>query len=136
MRIWLCKAFYAIIFRNMKPTPFTRSLRFASFLSVVSGLGLAAYNGMAFVTMTGLSANLTRDIVSGVTGATLKPAAMDPVNVYDKADASVQVALGMLMVIFGLLVYVAAHLREERNVHITVVPKKKRTAWFWMEMKV
>lgn len=121
----------------MAKTHFTKALRISATMTILSGLMLSSVYAYSFAEVTGLGTTVPQQVISTITGAEYKPAAMSsPVNVYDKAGAAVQVSLGMLLVIAGLFLHLAARLREERPVHITVAPKKKELTMFWVEMNV
>jgi hypothetical protein len=55
------------------------------------------------------------------------------------SNAPMQFVAGIAFIIVGMLVHALIHERQEREVHITVVPKKpatKEMKWFWVEVKI
>lgn len=58
-------------------------------------------------------------------------------DVYERADAGIQLIAGILLVLLGFFLHALARTQSgERPVHITVKPSAKRRMWFWIEMHV
>jgi hypothetical protein len=70
-------------------------------------------------------------------GIQLHQAASAVPNVYQQADAAIQLVMGILLIVLGFFLHALARMQNgERPVHITVKPKKKRQMWFWVDMRI
>src|SRR2546430_581484 len=96
-------------------------------ISLVSGLGFTAIPAPLYAQL------------SGVGSATTDLKIMQPVArtlvIYDHADVPTQLTLGMLLIVLGFFLHGLARMRDERPVHISVKPKKRKS-WFWVELRV
>lgn len=120
----------------MKHTPITNGLRALALMIIIGGFSYSTMNGYTFASLTQVTTPLTFENTAVSTDAQLAAANHSLVTVYDKADAAVQITLGMMLVILGLFVLLLARMRDEHNVHITAVPPVKPPSWFWMELKI
>ena len=76
-------------------------------------------------------------------GSLSTPLQENPEVLHGAADATAlavqsgafQFVTGIAFFIVGLLIHALIGVREEREVRIRVVPKKK-TRWFWMEIRI
>jgi Zn-dependent protease len=114
------------------------ALRLLTALVLVSGISMTIGNGFTFsqAQLSGGGANILHSAAS--TQAQVLTEAVLPA--YQHADAATQMVIGILLILLGFFMHGLMISHEERNVHITVVPRKKRAnrtqRWFWMEMRV
>ncbi len=104
-------------------------------LNALAGLSLTAgivVSGSLALTQASLSAPGSTLLDSG---GQLHAATV--IDVYQSADAGIQLIAGILLVLLGFFLHALARTRSgERPVHITVKPSTKRRMWFWIEMRV
>lgn len=119
----------------MKRTPLTRSLHLFAGIALLAGISLTALHGPVFASLSGGDMTIVDQMLPGGEQQRASPAAApDPLA---QAQAATQLSLGLLLIVLGFFLHGLARTREERPVHITVVPgKKRRSAWFWMEMRM
>lgn len=103
--------------------------------SLIHGFkGIAALALVVGITISAqtlpLYASLTSTELHPVEGMIITPS-------YVQADTAAQLLLGMLLIVLGFFIYGLARTKEEgRPVHISVRPKKKQPAWYWLEVRL
>ncbi len=107
-------------------------------LKALRGLSVGTGLSLAFVSQIQLGA----DLLSGQ-GSSLMPSPLAAPALHDAAPAAfasgpMQLVLGVAFIVIGFFLHALIGVREERAVHITVVPKKKirEQKWFWMEIRI
>ena len=98
-------------------------LRASAVISLLAGIFLAVGNEAAL-----LSASLSKP----GSPITIEPAQTEMIHAtdslidaYEQAFAAQRLVLGILLILLGMFLYAFCFAREERQVHITTVPKKK-----------
>jgi hypothetical protein len=99
-----------------------------SILSLIMGIGITASQGSLYANVTGVGSTVFH---------TAAPAQIAFTQPLMAAQAGANFVFGILLIVLGFFIHGLVRARDERHVHITVKPSKKRRAsWFWMEMRV
>lgn len=122
----------------MTHTLISKGLNLLAAFALISGIGLSVSQTMLYASLSGQGSTLV-DLVAQNNGSEeLHSAPMVmTADTYQSIDARIQLVIGILLIVLGLFIHGLARARDERNVHITVKPssKKRRTMWYWMEMR-
>lgn len=112
-------------------------LRLLTSTVLVAGIMLTIGNSFIYTKadLTGMDADIS--LHPAATSIIKTPAVVTSVlPAYEKANAADELVVGILLIMLGFFLHALAVSREERNVHITVKPRKKLREWFWVEMRV
>ena len=134
---WYFQPFFAILRGNMTHI-LHRLLNVVAGLALITGIGLSSQGMALYASLSGQGATILSPAKPSTNGAELHAAA-DSVSVsFERADAGLQLVLGILLIVLGFFIHGLVRARqEERPVHISVVPsRKKRSVWYWLEMRV
>lgn len=104
---------------------------FAAVLSA-SGAIIACAAAPLYAAVTGQGSNLMEQFPAD---ETLRAAANMYPEQFATVEAGIQLILGMLLLLLGLFIHAFVRTTDERPVHITAVPSRKKSTWFWMEMR-
>lgn len=115
-------------------------LHSATVLSLAIGLTMTAESGVDFAhaTVSGVG-TLVVETAKHAAASELMFEPAPFVQAYEKAHAAEHMTLGIMLIVLGFFFHALLRARDERPVHITVKPSKKRrkqVAWFWMEIRV
>lgn len=115
---------------------FSTFLHGTAVFALMSGVGLCASSAPLYGSLSGVGSDV---LTSGMPSGTVLQAAdaIAITHAYQAADAAIQLILGMLLILLGLFIHGFARTQDERRVHITVKPsQKKRSLWYWMELRM
>lgn len=124
----------------MTNTHIRRFLHTATALSLALGLTMTAEHGVHFAqaAATGMGTLVMETAKHAAAGnLVIEPAPF--IQAYEKAYAAEHMALGIMLIVLGFFFHALLRARDERPVHITVKPgkkKRKQIAWYWMEVRV
>lgn len=116
----------------------TRSLlRYSTVASVVTGVMLIANHSADAPLNAQLSGQ--GSTMAFETGMVDMHSAADIAAAH--SEAGVQLAMGALFILLGFFLHALLRHRDERNVHITIAPKKRPTMidkreWYWVHLHV
>ena len=110
----------------------TPLLKLARALSVLTGVGfsLVSQGKMLGALLTGPGSIVHTALLEG------GHAAASPAIQAASGAAQFVIGIGFIMVGFFLHALIGVREEYEREVHITVKPKKRERKWFWIEVKI
>lgn len=119
----------------MKRTPLSGSLHLFAGIALLSGIAISTMEMPLLARLGGGDMALVDQLLPY--NEQLRPAPTETADPLAQAEAAAQLTLGLMLIVLGFFVHGLARAREERPVHISVVPPKKRPAkWFWMELRI
>lgn len=121
----------------MTHTLISKGLNLLAAFALISGIGLSASQTMLYASLSGQGSTLMDPMAQTGSEELHSAPMLMTADAYQSIDARIQLVIGILLIVLGLFIHGLARARDERNVHITVKPsaKKRRTMWYWMEMR-
>jgi hypothetical protein len=113
-----------------------KSLHLLAAICIATGACMTLLNDVQFY-QASLSGQGSTMVEHAAAPAVMKAAAgMTVVQAYEKANASAQLVEGILLILLGFFLHGLLRMRDERPVHITVKPKRRRHSAYWMELRI
>lgn len=112
--------------------PLSKALNLLAAIVSASGAIIACAAAPLYAALTGQGSNVLEQFP---TNEVLRAAAGLYPERFATVEAGIQLILGMLLLLLGLFIHAFVRTTDERPVHITAVPSRKKTTWFWMEMR-
>ncbi|HVW66304.1 MAG TPA: hypothetical protein VHA78_01070 [Candidatus Peribacteraceae bacterium] len=113
-------------------------LRLLTSTTLVAGIMLTIGNAFIYTQADLTGGGATVSLHPAATSMLKTPAVVTNVlPAYEKANAADELVVGILLIMLGFFLHALVMSREERNVHITVKPSRRKVReWFWIEMRV
>ena len=113
-------------------------LRLLTSTVLVAGIMLTIGNAVIYTNADLTGGGATVSLHPAATSLIKAPVAVTNVlPAYEKANAADELVVGILLIMLGFFLHALVMSRDERNVHITVKPSRRKIReWFWIEMRV
>lgn len=116
----------------MTHKPLSKALNLFAAIISASGAIIACAAAPLYAAVTGQGSNILEQLPAE---EALRSAATMYPEQFASVEAGIQLILGMLLLLLGLFIHAFVRSTDERPVHITAVPTRKKSTWFWMEMR-